>query len=141
MKNLFNKLYIFFDKFEDYVRGFLSHYPIPYSLLGGVGIVLFWKGVWDFADRVSFFNGEYGPIITIAFSVMLLLSTGLFVSFFIGDTIILSGIKKEKKLVEKTEDEVEKAEAELKKEHTINLELMKKIDKVEETLEDIKKKI
>jgi hypothetical protein len=36
-----------------------------------------------------------------------MLSTGLFVSFFIGDNIILSGLKHEKKLAEKTEEEVQ----------------------------------
>jgi putative Mn2+ efflux pump MntP len=40
-----------------------------------------------------------------------LLATGLFVSFFIGDQIILSGIKREKKLVEKAETEVKEEEA------------------------------
>ena len=36
-----------------------------------------------------------------------MLSTGLFVSFFIGDRIILSGLKKEKKIAEQTETEIE----------------------------------
>lgn len=104
---IWKKILHFFDKLEDNIRGFLSHYPVPYSLIGGVAIVLFWKGIWDVADRISFFNGEYGPVVTITFSVVLALSTGLFVSFFIGDTIILSGLRKEKRLAEKTEAEIE----------------------------------
>ena len=37
--------------------------------------------------------------------------TGLFVSFFIGDRIILSGLKHKKKVEEKTEAEVREEEA------------------------------
>ena len=37
---------------------------------------------------------------------VILLMTGLMVSFFIGDSIIISGFKREKKLADKTESEV-----------------------------------
>ena len=46
----------FFDKIEDKIRGKLSHYPIFYAFIGGVGIVIFWRGVWHTAD---FFTGSY----------------------------------------------------------------------------------
>lgn len=92
----------FFDKLEDRVRGKLSHQPILYALIGGVGIVLFWKGVWETAGLFPFLN-DIGSIIT---GALILLITGLLVSFFIGDSIILSGFKQEKKLAEKTEMEV-----------------------------------
>lgn len=92
----------FFDRLEDTVRGKLSHQPILYALIGGVGIVLFWKGVWEIASLFAFLNG-FGSVI---FGAFILLITGLLVSFFIGDSIILSGFKQEKKLAEKTEMEV-----------------------------------
>ena len=92
----------FFDKLEDKVRGKLSHQPILYALIGGIGIVLFWKGVWETAGFFSFLNGV-GSIVV---GTIILLMTGLLVSFFIGDSIILSGFKQEKKLAEKTEMEV-----------------------------------
>ncbi len=92
----------FFDVLEDYVRITLSHYPIVYAFVGGVGIVLFWKGVWETA--------EYAPILfgpgSVLVGMLILLTTGLMVSFFIGDNIIISGFNREKKLVEKTEGEV-----------------------------------
>ncbi len=99
---MLKKVINFFDKLEDKVRSRLSHYPILYALVGAVGIVLVWKGVWESAEH---FPILYGPA-SILLGVAILLVTGLMVSFFIGDTIIISGFKKEKKLVEKTEKEM-----------------------------------
>lgn len=92
----------FFDKLEDKIRISLSHRPILYAFIGGTGIVLFWKGVWETAAFFPFLHGP-GSIILGGF---VLLITGLLVSVFIGDSIILSGFNREKKLAEKTEKEV-----------------------------------
>ena len=92
----------FFDKLEDVIRMRLSHRPILYACIGGIGIILFWKGVWETAE---YFPILYGPISAII-GVVLLLLTGLLVSFFIGESIILSAFNKEKKIEEKTESEV-----------------------------------
>lgn len=100
--SVFKKIVRFFDRLEDGLRASLSHYPIPYAFIGGVGIVLFWKGVWEFAEL---FPGLFG-LPSMLFGLLLILPTGLFVSFFIGDNIILSGYKREKKLAERTEHEL-----------------------------------
>ena len=92
----------FFDTLEDNVRIALSHRPILYSFIGAVGIILLWKGVWETAEL---FPILFGPV-SILLGVVILLITGLLVSFFIGDRVILSGLTREKKLVEKTESEV-----------------------------------
>ena len=42
----------FFDKLEDKTRGTLSHYPFLYAFLGGIGVVLFWRGVWHTNDFI-----------------------------------------------------------------------------------------
>ncbi|MBP7770397.1 MAG: hypothetical protein KA066_00620 [Candidatus Pacebacteria bacterium] len=99
---MFKGILRFFDKLEDRVRIRLSHYPILYAMVGAVGIVLVWKGVWETAEH---FPILYGPA-SILLGTAILLLTGLMVSFFIGDTIIISGFKREKKLVEKTEKEM-----------------------------------
>ena len=91
-----------FDRLEDRIRARLSHYPILYALIGGVGIVLFWKGVWETAEL---YPQLFGPA-SILLGVGIMLVTGLLVSFFIGDSIILSGIARQKKLVEKTEKQI-----------------------------------
>lgn len=92
----------FFDKLEDKVRGRLSRSPIVYTMIGGFAIVLFWRGVWMTADMFPVLTGP----VSIVISVAVLLITGLFVSVFIGDNIILSGVANEKKIVEKTENEI-----------------------------------
>lgn len=121
----------FFDKLEDHVRGYLSHYPIVYAFLGGIGIVLFWRGVWITAD---YFFEPFGIIdgpVTLLFASCLLLVTGLFVSVFIGDQVIISGLRGEKKLTEKTEHEVETEESQLSKIHIEMHGVSKRLAKID----------
>jgi hypothetical protein len=96
------KIVRFFDKLEDVLRARLSHHPILYAFIGGIGVVLFWKGVWETAEQFP----ELFGVSSILLGLFLTLPTGLFVSFFIGDNIILSGYKREKKLTERTENEL-----------------------------------
>ena len=113
-KNL--DLFYIFDKLEDHIRARLSHHPFVYTFIGGLAIVLFWRGVWYAADYLEHASPLLGiifsPVGCIVLSVVILLSTGLFVSVFIGDSIIMSGIKREKKIIEKTlaGQEIEKAD-------------------------------
>ncbi len=125
------EIWHFFDRLEDKVRISLSHRPILYALIGGTGIVLFWKGVWETAEFFSFLHGP-GSIIL---GVVVLLLTGLLVSVFIGDSIIISGFNREKKLAEKTEMEVrdEKNAEECIIEHLEIIE--KKLDEKEKTIQ------
>lgn len=115
------------DRLEDFVRGHLSHYPITYAFISGVGIVLFWRGVWHTADLFGFMTGPVSLII----ALIILLMTGLFVSFFVGDTIIIAGIKRQKKVAERTEMEIETEKEELD-------EMRSLIQKMERDLEEIK---
>ena len=122
-------------------------YPITYAIIGGIGVVLFWRGVWHTADYFSlYFLNQAGTIsttdlgniwdglISLVIGSALLLPTGLFVSFFIGDNIILAGLKREKKLAEKTEQEIETEKEELDDVRGI-------IKKMEKDLEEIKSKL
>lgn len=118
---LYKKIYNLGDKLEDKARGRLSHYPLVYAFVGGTGIILFWRGVWHTADlavrllaaadggasstNLSLLPWWDGPL-SMSVGAALLLTVGLFVSSFIGSEIIISGLKKEKKIIEKTEDEV-----------------------------------
>ena len=117
----------FFDRLEDHVRTGLSHRPLLYAIVGGVGIVLFWRGVWHTADIFSFMTGP----VSLAISVVILLLTGLFVSFFVGENIILTGLKHEKKLVEK-------AESDIKTERDDLDELKKSVEKLSRDVSEIK---
>ncbi|HOX60613.1 MAG TPA: hypothetical protein PLV72_01240 [Candidatus Magasanikbacteria bacterium] len=118
---LFKKIYKAGDRLEDRVRGKLSHYPIIYAFVGGAGVIIFWRGVWHTVDSIMeyFFAVDGGVTSTSMFElpwwdgplsmmigVVLLLAVGLFVTSFIGNEIIISGLKKEKKIAEKTEEEI-----------------------------------
>ncbi len=129
----------FFDKFEDHTRENLSRVPILYGIIGGTALVLFWRGVWHSADILEQSGGIVGTLfnapLSVGLSAVVLLATGLFVSFFIGDRIILSGLTHEKKIEEKTESEV-------RAEGTLLLDMYKKLERIEKeiaTLKDGKK--
>ncbi len=129
------RLIKFLDKAEDRTRGHLSRVPIIYAVVGGVTIVLFWRGVWNLSDSLELMGGFWGfvfnPLVSLIFSILILLGSGLFVSFFIGDRIILSGLRHEKKVEEKTESEVREEEAMI-----VNLNT--KINEMKRELEEIK---
>lgn len=100
--NIFKRTIHFFDILEDKVRVRLSRHPIIYAFIGGISIVLFWRGVWMTADMYPFMTGPH----TLIGSTLVLLITGLFVSFFVGDIILISGLRGEKKIVERADMEI-----------------------------------
>jgi hypothetical protein len=121
-----------FARWEERVRAYLSHHPKWYALIVGIGIVLFWRGVWHTADMVHEFWNHYQNSLTIdlvnypwwdgpwsfVVGTAMLYFTGAFTSSFIGNELILSGLRGEKKLNQKTELEIESeflAIAEMKK--------------------------
>jgi len=112
----------FFDRLEDKIRARLARNPILYALIGSVGIVLIWRGIWMLADTFNISGW-----ISLVLGVLITVFTGLFVSFFIGDKIIISGIKEEKRIDEKTEEEI-------KKEGLV-------LEEIKENLREIKKKL
>lgn len=122
------KIIKLFDRLEDKIRATLSRRPIIYTLIGAFAIVLFWRGVWLTADMFEFLTGP----VSIILSVVILLLTGLFVSFFIGEQVIISGLRKEQKLIEKEEIEIET-------EKDILIEIKNKIEKIEREMNDPKK--
>jgi hypothetical protein len=132
------KVIHYLDRLEDRIRGRLSRYPIIYTLIGGIAIVVFWRGVWITTDQLasllppSFYWLD--GILSVTASVLVLLATGLFVSFFINDQIILSGVKREKKLAERTETEV-------REERDILVIVLEKITKIEDDLNHLKQTI
>ena len=138
-KSVVKKTVVFFDKLEDKIRGHLSHYPVLYTLIGGIAIVLFWRGVWHTADILQEQGGWLGwffyePVNMIIVAVVLL-ATGLFVSYFIGDTILMSGLKHEKKVTDKTEREVQEEEARLGELRSTIKEIKKEVDEIKDVVE------
>jgi len=134
MKKSVKSLIKFFDKLEDDTRGKLSKHPIPYSIFGGTLVVLFWRAVWDTADILYALGGVwwyvFHPVTQLIASTVILMVTGLIVSVFVGDRIILSGIKREKKIIEKTE-------AEIKAEEGVVGDIKSKVDNLEKKIDII----
>jgi len=126
---MIKKVINYFDKLEDKTRKDLSKHPVIYALIGGVGVVLFWRGVWMMADEAGISSGT-----SIVISLITMLLTGVFVSYFVGDQVIISGLKGEKKLIDKTKDEIQKEE-------DILARLDQHIVSVEEELKEIKETI
>ena len=111
------KIIHLFDRLEDKVRSRLSHHPIVYSVIGGIFVVLFWRSVWETADMLMRSYPSlalfFYPPVQVVISTLALMLTGLMVSVFIGDRIILSGLRHEKKLEEQTEELVKEEEVSL----------------------------
>jgi len=141
-KNMLKRIVNYFDKLEDKVRHRLSRQPILYAFIGGTGVIIFWRGVWHLNDfvvaeilkkssNVSAIGVDSLPWWDGASSVIaggaMLLITGILVPSFIGNEVIISGIRKEKKIAEKTEEEVE---TELEKIKSVEKEMKTVIEKL-----------
>lgn len=134
-----------FKKIERKIEHYLSHYPKMYALIVGVGIVLFWRGVWHSADylhefftyfhsasSISLIDGQWwdGPL-SFVIGSLILYFTGAFTSSFIGNELILSGLRGERRLEERTGAEVKSeiiAIADIKDEL---IQVSKKLDALE----------
>ena len=132
---MIHKIVKFFDRLEDHVRGAFSHFPIFYAFIGGALMILFWRGVWHTGDILMARGGWYGVFfyepITIVWTTALMLLVGLFVSFFIGDHILISGLRQEKKVTDKTEKEIQEEESQIAR-------VERKISKLENDIAELK---
>lgn len=116
------KIYKFIYHIGTKFRQELSRFPIFYAFVGSVGVVLIWRGVWHIADDM-----KMSGLVSLVLGIFISIASGLFVSFFVGDKIIISGIKHEKRIDEKTEDEIKQEEDTLVK--------------IEKELKEIKKEL
>jgi hypothetical protein len=103
MRKILNVIHKVFDKIEEKARIKLVHHPLVYAFIGSVGIVSIWRGIWHLSD-----DWGVSSWASLIFGVAITVLTGLFVSFFIGENIIISGLNREKRIDEKTEREIHK---------------------------------
>ena len=100
--------------------------------------MLFWRGVWDVADvleqHTSWGSFVLSPVGSMILGIVVLLATGLLVSSMIGESILLTSIRKEKKLIEKSRQEIEEDLRSENQEKDI-------LQKIGEDIEEIKEKI
>ena len=123
---------------------FLSHHVYLYALITGVGIVLFWRGVWHSVDVFHVLLNQYhmsgsldlggqlwwdGPLSFVVGCILLYFARA-FVSSFIGNELILSGLRTEKKLTQE-------ADSERKTEMTTVSAIKEELSTITEALEDL----
>lgn len=121
------KLLKLFDVLEDKIRHYLSHWPTVYALIGILGIVLVWRGIWHIADDLAL-NGW----LSVVLGVIILLSSGLLVAIAIGDEVLINAWRGRRKVTE------------IRLEEALTLaerveEIKKLLDKIESRLGVIKK--
>lgn len=135
MRKILNEIHRVLDDIEDKARIKLVHHPLVYALIGSIGIVSIWRGIWHISDDWGV--SSWGSLI---FGILITVLTGLFVSFFIGDNIIISGLNKEKRIDEKTEEEIHAEREEIHKERTTLTDIQKDIKEIKEILLENKNK-
>lgn len=123
---MIRKINHFFDLLEDHVRGWLSPHPIIYGIISGTFLILFWRGIWETSSLFIIH-----PITSLVIGFIGLLMTGVFVSAFIGNRLIISGLKGEKKLEEKTVIEIQAEEETLNK-------IYNKLEKIDDEVKELK---
>jgi hypothetical protein len=131
MKRLTN----IFLKIEDKSRNYFEKIPFFHAFFAGVGVVLFWRGVWETSDRLGI-----APVWSIILGVSILLVIGLFLQTFVGNTIIIKKVESEKRLDLKTKTDLEKVEREEKLEEMTLEILAKKLEVIESKIENLNKK-
>ena len=113
---------------EEDARKYFERTPFLQAFIAGVGVIVFWRGVWEWLDSV-----QVSPFMSVVIGSLLLGGVGVFLQTFIGNTIIIKNVnqeeKKEKKIFEKIEGEVEGEDITLK-------QLADKLDELSRKIEN-----
>jgi hypothetical protein len=102
--------------FTNRIKSWLSHHASLYALFGGIGVILFWRGVWHTMDYLMLLANTTDALNTIDLSTSLwwdgplsivigtiiLLTVSAFVSSLIGNELILDGLRTEQRQLSKT---------------------------------------
>lgn len=112
---------------EDNARKFFERIPFIHALLAGIGVVLFWRGIWESADKMAL-----DPLSSALLGIALLGGIGLFIQTFVGNTIIIKSVKKEEQLEKTTVKKVQQEEITL-------LQLSQKIDELNSKIDNLNK--
>ena len=124
-----------FLKLESRARTYFEHSPFLHAFLAGVGMILFWRGVWEIADEIGIHYGW-----SIFWGILILIAIGLFVHTFVGNAIIIKNIETEKKLEYKTEKDVQIVRKEMEGEEFTLESIARKLEQIESKIENLNKK-
>lgn len=112
---------------EERARRFFEQIPFVQAFMAGVGVIVFWRGVWELLDRAN-----VSPGISILVGTLILGGVGVFVQTFIGNTIIIRNVRQEEKMEKKVFKEIE---GEVGTEGVTLEELSAKIDALSQKIE------
>jgi hypothetical protein len=121
-----------FLRIEERARTYFERVPFLHAFLGGVGVVLFWRGVWEIADRI-----KIDPIVSIVVGSLLLGAIGLFLHTFVGNAIIIKNVEKDKRMTTRAEHEIAVVEKDIKQEGATLEQLSAKIDRLEQVVREL----
>ena len=116
-----------FVAIEDRARRFFERTPFLQAFLAGIGVIIFWRGVWEWCDQSGI-----SPVASIIIGGLILIVVGVFVQTFIGNTLIIKEVKQEEK-IEKSA--IHKMEGEVGTEEITLVDLSKKLDQLIEKIE------
>lgn len=91
-----------FLRIEERARRFFEKLPFVQAFLAGIGVIIFWRGIWELLDR-----NNVSPIVSVVVGSLILGGVGVFVQTFIGNTIIIREVKQEEKIEKKAMEKIE----------------------------------
>ena len=121
-----------FLKIEDRARKYFERIPFIHAFLAGVGVILFWRGVWEIADIYHF-----DPTISIVVGIIMLVSIGLFTHTFIGNAIIIKNVKHEINIEKENRKDLSTFEKNINNEEITLAHLYDKIDQLSKKITHI----
>jgi hypothetical protein len=125
----------FLLRIENKARIFFERFPFTHAFLAGIGVVLFWRGVWEIADMSGI-----GPWESMIVGGLLLGCIGLFIHTFVGNAIIIKHVETEYKIEKKTKVDVTNVGNEIEKEEVILEHLVVRLEQIETKLDTMLRK-
>jgi hypothetical protein len=117
---------------ESRSRTFFERAPFIHAFLAGIGIVLFWRGIWHIADEI-----KLSSMASLVIGAILLGAIGLFLHTLVGNAIIIKNVEKDTTTSKKTEKELLEVEANIQQEELTLQTLQKELDKIHKKLDQL----
>lgn len=77
---------------EEKARKFFERIPFIQAFLAGVGVIIFWRGIWEWLDQ-----NNVSPLVSVIIGTGILAGVGVFVQTFLGNTIIIREVRHEER--------------------------------------------
>lgn len=115
---------------EENARRYFERMPFVQAFFAGIGVIIFWRGIWQLLDA-----NQISPILSVIIGTIILLCVGVFVQTFIGNTIIIKNVKQEEQLEKKA---IKEMKGEVNIEEITLSSISKKIDELSKRIDEKK---